>query len=146
MQFQRFGTHYVIKLDPGEEVMASLRSFALHEDIRGAYFLAIGALSRVRLRYFDVAQKRYLDRELDEQVEVVSLLGSIARDGGGQPVLHVHVSVSDAQTRAHNGHLSEAVVRPTLEVFLTKLDGEIRRERDPETGLELLALPQALPR
>jgi predicted DNA-binding protein with PD1-like motif len=146
MRFERFGGQYVIRLDPGEEVMGSLRAFAAREGIRGAYFLAIGAFSRVRLRYFDVAQKRYLDRDVDEQVEVVSLLGSIARDDRGQPLLHVHVSVSDAQTRAHNGHLAEGLVRPTLEVFLTALDGEIRRARDPETGLQLLALEHALRR
>lgn len=144
MQFERYGHQYVIRLDPGEEVMASLRDFATREDIRGAYFLAIGAFSRVRLRYFDVAQKRYLERRVDEQVEVVSLLGSIARDERGEPLLHVHASVSDAQTRAHNGHLAEGLVRPTLEVFLTGLDGEVRRATDPETGLELLALGRAL--
>src|SRR5206468_1792551 len=100
---------------------------------------AFGAFSRVRLRYFDVQRKQYQDHTVDRQVEVVSLLGNIAR-AGGKPALHLHVSVGDDEQRTYSGHLGEGVVRPTLEIFLTKFDGELRREKDPSTGLPLLAL------
>jgi uncharacterized protein len=138
MEFEQFGSQYVLRFDPGEEVMAVLRDFAARRDIRGGYFQGIGAFSRVQLRYFDVRENRYKPNDLDEQVEVVSLLGSIARDGD-TPVLHVHVSVADAQARSHSGHLSAGVVRPTLELFLTGFPKPLRRRKDPATGLELLA-------
>jgi predicted DNA-binding protein with PD1-like motif len=138
MEFEQFGSQYVVRLDPGEEVMAVLRDFAARRDIRGGYFQGIGAFSRVQLRYFDVRENRYTSNDLDEQVEVVSLLGSVARDGDA-PVLHVHVSVADAQARSHSGHLSAGVVRPTLELFLTAFPKPLRRRKDPATGLELLA-------
>jgi predicted DNA-binding protein with PD1-like motif len=32
-------------------------------------------------------------------------------------------------------------VRPTLELFLTELPGELRKEHDPQTGLNLMRLP-----
>jgi predicted DNA-binding protein with PD1-like motif len=143
MEFAQFGSVYVIRLAPSEDVMASLRAFAERRALRGAYFQAIGAFSRVRLRFFDVGQKQYRDHELGQQVEVVSLLGSVARDDG-RVVLHVHATVADAASRTYSGHLSEGVVRPTLEVFLTALDGELRRRRDADTGLALLALPETM--
>ncbi|HLJ59229.1 MAG TPA: PPC domain-containing DNA-binding protein [bacterium] len=141
MDAQRFGRCRVMRLDPGDEIMATLLDFATHEGLGGATVHGIGAFSRVGLRYFDIKEKRYKTRTLDEQVEVVSLLGSIGLDRNG-PVIHIHASVSDAQTCTHSGHLSEGIVRPTLELFLTMLDGELRRKKDPDTGLELLDLPR----
>jgi len=138
MEFEQYGSQYVMRLDPGEEVMAVLRDFAARWDIRDGCFQGIGAFSRVQLRYFDVRENRYKPNDLDEQVEVGSLLGSIARDRT-TPVLHVHASVADAQARSHSGHLSAGVVRPTLELFLTAFSKPLRRQKDPATGLELLA-------
>jgi uncharacterized protein len=139
MEFERFGDHYVLRLDPDEEVMATLLDFVGREDIRGGYFLAFGAFCRVRLRYYDVYDKQYSDHDLNQQVEVVSLLGNIARENG-KPIIHMHAAVADGLSHTYSGHIGEAVVRPTLEVFLTKFDGEIHREPDPATGLTRLAL------
>jgi predicted DNA-binding protein with PD1-like motif len=121
--------------------MATLLDFFDREDVRAGYFLAFGAFSRVRLRYFDVGTKQYRDHEVNQQVEVVSLLGNVARVDG-KPMIHMHAAVADGQSRTYSGHIGEGVVRPTLEVFLTKFEGELRREKDPISGLELLALPQ----
>ena len=139
MQFQRFDGQYVLRLMPGEEVMQTLLDFVDQHGIRGGSFMAFGAFSRVRLRYFDVEAKHYRDHEVNRQVEVVSLLGNIARVDG-RPQIHMHTSVSDASGQTNSGHIGEGIVRPTLEVFLTPLEGELRRRRDPQTGLELLDL------
>lgn len=143
MEFEKFGPHDVLRLDPGEEVMATLLDFVGREDIRGGYFLAFGGFCRVRLCYFDVDDKQFKAHDVDEQVEVVSLLGNVARDNG-KPIIHMHAAVSDAQSHTSSGHLAEGIVRPTLEVFLTRFAGEIHREKDPNTGLELLALPNTI--
>ena len=145
MNAQQFDSVIVLRLDPGEEVVAMLREFATQEDIRGAMFQGIGAFASVDLRYFDITEDRYKSRPLDEQVEVVSLLGSIGRDQDTL-VIHTHVAVADAATRTHSGHLNAGVVRPTLEIFLTVLNGTLGRKKDPATGLELLDLKTASPR
>lgn len=142
VEFERFSNHYVLKLAPGEEVMAMLCDFMEHQMIRGAYFVAFGAFERVRLEYFDMQAKEYRHNDIGQQVEVVSLLGNVARGEDGI-IVHMHGIVADDQTRTYSGHLSEGIVRPTLEVFVTQLIGEIRRQKDPESGLELLNLQQA---
>jgi predicted DNA-binding protein with PD1-like motif len=76
---------------------------------------------------------------VDQQVEVVSLLGNVARKDG-KPKLHLHGAFGDRNAKTYSGHVVEAFVNPTLEVFLTDLGRELRRERDARTGLDLLVL------
>jgi predicted DNA-binding protein with PD1-like motif len=56
---------------------------------------------------------------LKEQVEVMSLVGSIALSGN-EPKVHAHVVVGKADGTAHGGHLLEAHVWPTPEVIITE--------------------------
>jgi|SRR5579875_1971241 len=141
MQYQQFGDHYVLRLMPDEEVMATLLQFVNDERIFGAYFMAFGAFSRVQLRYFDVATRQYRNNEVDRQVEVVSLLGNVSLSDG-KPMIHMHATVGDALGHSDSGHIGEGIVRPTLEVFLTQIGGELHRTKDEASGLELLNLPE----
>jgi predicted DNA-binding protein with PD1-like motif len=142
MEFDRCDGQYVLRLDPDEEVMNALREFAARENIHGAYFQGIGAFSGVDLRWFDIREKRYKSNQVNRQVEVVGLIGSIAWDGA-KPVVHVHLSVADDQAHSYSGHLSRGTVRPTLELFLTTFPKGLRRRKDPASGLELLAFGPA---
>jgi predicted DNA-binding protein with PD1-like motif len=72
-------------------------------------------------------------------MEVVNFTGNVALVEGEQ-FLHVHVVLSDTDNRAHGGHLKEAEVAVTLEVFLSDFQTEIERVYDEETGLKLFNL------
>jgi predicted DNA-binding protein with PD1-like motif len=76
-------------------------------------------------------------KNVNEQVEVISLIGNVALMDG-KPFVHAHVCVGTTEYQARAGHLREATVRPTLELFLTQLNGELTREQDLSTGLEKL--------
>lgn len=58
----------------------------------------------------------------------------------------MHGAVADVPGGANSGPVAEGHVRPTLEVFPTELDGELRRMRDDAIGLDMLALGQPGPR
>lgn len=75
---------------------------------------------------------------MNEQVEVVSLLGDIALGPDGKPALHPHVVISRADGMAMGGHLIEAHVRPTLEVVLTESPRHLHKRKDRESGLALI--------
>jgi predicted DNA-binding protein with PD1-like motif len=119
--------------------MSALLAFARERDLNAAHFTAIGAFSRVKLGYFDWQRKDYLSRELDEQLEVLSLAGDIATREG-DPMVHAHAVLGRADLTALGGHLISAEVRPTLEVILVESPAHLRRELDPESGLPLIAL------
>jgi uncharacterized protein len=129
----------VLILDTGDEVVSTLTAFAKQNHIGGAHFTAIGAFSDAGLGYFDLQKKDYLKNQVNEQVEVVSLIGDIALDKG-EPKVHAHVVVGKRNGSAMGGHLLEAHVRPTLEVMLQESGEQFKRKFDPESGLALIDL------
>jgi predicted DNA-binding protein with PD1-like motif len=130
---------YVLVFDSGDAVVEGLQSFARELGLTGARFTGIGALSDVVLGYFDWQRKEYERIPLDEQVEVLTLTGDVADDGGA-PAVHAHVVVGKRDGTAHGGHLIEAHVRPTLEVVLVESPAHLRKSMDRESGLALIDL------
>jgi uncharacterized protein len=118
--------------------MSSLQTFVEKERISAAQFTAIGALSDATLNYFDWEKKQYLPSPVHEQVEVASLIGDVALLPGGKPALHIHVVLGRRDGTALAGHLSEAHVRPTLEVILTGPPAHLMKAHDLESGLALI--------
>jgi predicted DNA-binding protein with PD1-like motif len=125
--------------EAGEEVVALLHQFAREQGLSASRLSAIGALQRATLGYFDWQRKDYERIEVDEQVEVLSLLGDIALDGD-QPKVHAHVVLGRRDGSTVGGHLLAAVVRPTLEVLLIESPSYLRRKCDPISGLALIDL------
>lgn len=128
--------HAVI-FDAGDEVISGLTEFAERHGLSASHFTGIGAFSDAVLGFFDVEKKDYERIPIDEQVEVVSLVGDVSLKGG-KPQLHAHVVVARRDGSAHGGHLLEAHVRPTLEVIITETPAHLRRELDDATGLPLI--------
>ncbi len=130
---------FALVFDTGDEFMSELTSFAKENDLSAASFTAIGAFSGAILGYFVMEKKEYKEIPVDEQVEVLSLVGDVALFEG-EPQLHAHVVVGRSDGTTRGGHLLEAHVQPTLEVVLVESPEHLRRETDEETGLPLLAV------
>lgn len=130
---------FAVIFNTGDDVTSGLLAFAAEHHVTAAHFTAIGAFSSVTLGYFDWESKQYLKIPVNEQVEVVSLIGDIAVEKG-KPKLHAHVVVGRRDGSVMGGHLMEARVRPTLEVMLTESPAQLTREMDPESGLALIRL------
>lgn len=126
---------FAIVLDKGEEIVGSLEAFARDKGLNASHFTGIGAFSYVVLGFYDWEKKDYQRIHIDQQVEVLSLVGDIVLNDG-KPTLHPHVVVSKADGTAHGGHLLEGYVRPTLEVVIEEGQG-LPRENTEETGLAL---------
>jgi uncharacterized protein len=129
---------FVVVLETGEEIVASLQQFAERENVHTASFAAIGALSDAVLLYFDWQKKDYQKIPVREQVEVASLIGDVADDPKGKPALHIHIVLGTRDGSAKAGHLGEGHVRPTLEVVVTENPAHLRKVKDAETGLALI--------
>lgn len=135
-------TSYVLVFDRGDEVIAGLTSFASEKGLDASRFTALGAFESATLGFFDTDRKEYHEIHVREQVEVLSLVGDIARKDD-EPVVHAHVVLGKRDGSAHGGHLLDARVRPTLEVVLTESPAHLRRRHDPETGLALVDLTRS---
>jgi predicted DNA-binding protein with PD1-like motif len=129
---------WCLAFSTGDDPSTGLLRFAREEGLQGASFTAIGAFSEVTLAFFDWKRKEYESIPVREQVEVVSLVGNLATEDGGDLRMHAHVVVARRDGSTLGGHLMNARVRPTLEVILTEAPETMRRFHDPETGLALL--------
>ena len=58
-------------------MLSGLTAFATQEKIGAGYFTAIGALERAKFGWFDLAHQAYRDIPINEQVELISLIGDV---------------------------------------------------------------------
>jgi uncharacterized protein len=131
---------FVIVLETGDELAETLKAFAIEQKLASASFKAIGALSSVRLGWLNWETKQYEPSvALDEQVELLSLIGDVALNGT-EPQVHAHAVVGKRDGTAHGGHLLQAHVRPTCEVVLTESPAHLQKEFDPAAGIALIKL------
>ena len=131
---------YVLIFNSGDEVATGLKDFATKQNLADASFKAIGALGSVKLAWFNPETKKYqISVDLKEQVELLSLIGDVAQNEG-EPMVHSHVVVGRSDGTTAGGHLLEAVVRPTCEVFLTESPVHLSKAVDPDSGLVLIKL------
>lgn len=131
---------FVLIFDTGDELAEELKKFAHGQKLAGSSFKAIGALSSVKLGWFNWETKKYdISVALEEQVELLSLIGDIALKDG-EPQVHAHVVIGRRDGTAHGGHLLEAKVRPTCEVVLTESPAHLQKQIDPESGIALIRL------
>lgn len=131
---------FVLVLDSDEEAFETIGGFAVREGLDAASLTAIGAFARATVGWFDLAAKTYRKIPIDEQCEVLSALGDIARDDSGKASLHMHVVLGMRDGSTRGGHLLEGTVRPTLEVTLVETPAHLRRKQRPELGLALIDL------
>jgi len=129
--------NYAIVLAKGDEVMSGLTDFARQNKVASASFTAIGAFSHATVAWFDEARKEFKLIPIEQQVELVSMIGDIALVND-QPAVHTHVSVASSDGTVRGGHVINAFVFPTLELFMTVYPTPLHKETDEATGLKLI--------
>jgi predicted DNA-binding protein with PD1-like motif len=68
-----------------------------------------------RGRLAELETKAYEPVHVDEQCEVISILGDVAKDEGGKPSVHLHGLLGPKGGRTVGGHVQNLHVRPILE-------------------------------
>jgi predicted DNA-binding protein with PD1-like motif len=108
---------FLLVFQTGDELANGLSQFAEERNLSAASFKAVGALSSVRLAWFSWESKKYeLSVSLDEQVELLSLIGDVALKDGN-PVVHAHAVIGKRDGTAHGGRLLKASIRRLARSF-----------------------------
>lgn len=140
MQYKFDGYNYLVRLEKGELLTESLKTFCAQEKIAGASVSGIGAATAVNLGFYDLNAKQYQWKKLDQLLEIVSLQGALSWDGN-QPHVHFHGVLSDADMRTYGGHVKELEVAGTCELFIHIWNSDqLTRSENPDSGLKLLDL------
>jgi predicted DNA-binding protein with PD1-like motif len=134
----RDNRRYILRIDKGEEVFSSLLEFADRQNVLAAAFQGIGACGEVEMGDFDLKTKTYNKHTIKENLEIISLIGNIAVLDN-KPALHAHGSFGRPDLSVLGGHVFKVVVSVTCEIFLIKLDGDLQRNPDKDSNLNLLS-------
>ena len=129
-----------MRLDKGELLVESLTKLVKEQQIKGAWVSGIGGAMWVELGFYDLLNKTYLWKKLDQVVEVTNLQGNIAWEGD-TPIVHLHGTFGDVNMQSVAGHVKELEVAGTCEVLLHQWYGEgLKRFHSDKIGLKLLDL------
>ncbi len=137
-QSTRYG--YVVKLDPGEEIVESLHAFAVARGIRAGALSGIGAAGPCELGYFIPGTHEYVRREFPDEYEIGSLTGNWS-EFDGEPFPHCHVVLGGDDFVAYTGHLFRGIVTVTCEIHVITDPAIVHRTRRPDLGFNPLDLP-----
>lgn len=125
------------RLQRGDDLLEALTAVVTREGVRLGRVEALGAVEKARIGYYDQAGFAYRYLEFDHDLEILALVGNVSlRDG--QPMVHAHVTLGDAEGRAFGGHLAPGTRVFACEFAVEVLEGgELHRGHDEATGLPL---------
>ena len=138
MEYRKFGDTYIVRMDPGEEILTQLKVFAEQEGVKLASVTALGAVKDFTVGVFDTGAKVYKSNRFQGVYEIVSLVGTINTMNDAF-YCHLHMCAADQEGHAFGGHLNEAVISSTCELVVTCLPGRTDRVFSDQVGLNLIS-------
>ena len=139
MEWTRSNDDLFVRLDPGEEIHASLQALADEVGFDAAAITSgIGRTRTSTYGYMD-DNHRYHRVTLDGGSELVTLQGNLARRESGEAFTHLHATFSDDDLKPHAGHMFSATVHVVAEIHLRLLTEAIMT-RCPLENSEFVAL------
>lgn len=130
------GHDLIIRLDPGDDILASLAAACQEHDIANAEVTGLGSVEAVTLAHYRRDTQQFTERSLEGIYEIVSLLGNVALIDS-QPVAHCHVTIADAAMTPLGGHLVRGVCSATVELVVRPLASHYSKHHDARVGLKL---------
>lgn len=137
MEYTRYGSKLLIRLDPGEEIVESMTTVCNKENIQLGIVSGIGAVNKATVGLFNPVTKEYFSTTMEKDFEVTNLTGNVAQMNG-EVYLHLHATLADLDHNAFGGHLNAATVSATAEIWIDIVDGSVDREFSETIGLNLL--------
>jgi len=136
-QEAKLGRLFVCRMEFESDLLTSLEEFARERNVTAAFFAALGAVRKASFAYYEQEGKKYVEKNVDEPMELLSCVGNIATLDG-KVVVHAHAVFSDKSGRFRGGHLLKGTTVFAGEVLIFELGGvELVRAHDSVTGLNL---------
>ncbi len=139
MDWTRSNDDLFVRLDPGEEIHASLRELADELKIDAAAITSGIGRTRDNLYGHMSDEGVYHKVSKTEPCELISVQGNLGRLEDGTAFTHIHMCISDDDMEVHAGHLFEATVHVVGEIHLRILEQAIMT-RCPVVDSDFVAL------
>lgn len=128
------------RLAKGADLLGALEEQCRLHNITLGEVRAIGAVTKARIGYYQQDIQKYMFLDLNQPLEILALIGNVSLKDG-QPMVHAHVTLSDAEGRAFGGHLAAGAPVFACEFVIQECQSAkvFQRVLDKETGLFLWA-------
>lgn len=138
MEYRNYGNTYYIRLDKGDEIIASILAICEKEGVGSATYSGIGGCSEAQIQTFLPQTREFETRTLNGMLELVSLTGNVISNDEGVLGHHTHATLAYKDGEEHliaAGHIQSITVLYTAEIELRPVvGGSIGKRHDPETG------------
>jgi predicted DNA-binding protein with PD1-like motif len=128
---------HIIRLDRGEKIMERLLEYIRKTGIKSGFLTGIGATSMAEIGWFDPVKQIYEKKVVHEPCEITTMIGNRAWFGD-EPVAHTHITLGKPDFSVVGGHLMEAVVGVTCEIWITESSLAVRRSITEIGNLKLI--------
>ena len=136
MEYKKFGNTFIVRLDVGDEVMASLKKIVETENIKLAQINGLGGTSDFTIAVRNHETRSYDPTDYKGRYEIANIHGNVTTLKG-EPYLHVHIGCGNEKGEYRGGHLLRCVIGATAEIFITTYEGIVDRQVEDKTGLSV---------
>jgi len=140
MTYNFDGYNYLIRLEKGEHLAASLEQFMRETGIEGAWVSGVGGALEATVGFYNLETKQYQWKTFDQLQEILSLQGNLAHSEQGEMMFHLHGVFAGDNYQAIGGHIKDLVAGATVELFVHRAYQPMHRKMDQNIGLQLLDL------
>jgi uncharacterized protein len=134
------GYNYIIKLQKGEKLIASLNKFAQETKLEGGWINILGGALQMTLGFYDLDKKQYHWQDFEGLYEITGITGNLAYDGQSQPIFHLHGTFAGRDFKTFGGHVKDLTAAATVEIFVHRSFKKVKRSHDEASGLQTLDL------
>ena len=127
MEYRNYNNIIYLRLDKGDEVLASILAVCKNEGIKSCIFSGIGGCDYAKLGAFQPEKGIYNSYEARGMLELVSLNGDI-KDSDEGPLIHAHGCLSfeeDGEIKVIGGHLLSLRILVTAEIEIRPVVGGV---------------------
>lgn len=134
MVYKMYDNVLGIRLDPGDSIKECIVEACTAAEVGFGSISGVGATRHIRFGAGDETKDSYKITEIDEKMEIIHMNGNVSmKDGKVFP--HIHVTLAgQGGTVVFGGHLEEATIFSTGEIFITNLGEEVKRTLQSGSG------------
>ncbi len=128
---------FLARLPKGKDLLEAMAREFEKRSVTKASFSLIGAVTKAVLGYYDTEDHKYVNKEFDFPLEIVSCMGNVSKKDG-EIFVHAHACFGDDDYQCIGGHLMPGTIILAAELFGNPVSGPtpVRRFDEP-TGLML---------
>lgn len=128
---------FIGRLPKGQDLIKSLETFCVEQNISVGVFSLIGAVSSAKIGAYDQKRQIYESFQEDRDFEILHCTGNISLKDS-KPFVHAHIMLADAKGETLGGHLFSDTIIYAAEIDLQELGGPtLTRSKDSATSLML---------